>query len=332
MTQQEFEKRRQKQWQELVHELEILEGSSMPTLPTSEPRPTGNPARVPELFRKVSRDLALARHRMFDQPLTSRLNHMAIRGYQVLLATPPALGASVIIFFFRGFPQAIRREKTLFWVSLLLFVLPAALMWGLIGADISWAQALLGSSLHSIDGMYGKGEDQVSFLREEYGSNFKMFAFYIWNNVGIDFRLYGGGILFGLGTIFFLIYNGLHLGAVFAYVGEAGAPEKLWSFVAGHSSFELLGMIVVGMAGLKIGLAMLAPGRLPRGEAMAKAGKDGLPLLLGGVAMTAMAAVVEGFWSAQPIPNEVKYIVGIGFWIAHVVYFLFVGRRREVRA
>ncbi|MGE9267925.1 MAG: stage II sporulation protein M, partial [Verrucomicrobiales bacterium] len=117
-----------------------------------------------------------------------------------------------------------------------------------------------------------------------------------------------------------------HIGAATGYVHYAGDPEKFYRFVAGHSSFELLGMIVVGIAGLKLGGALLAPGRYPRGQALTRAGRAGLPLLLGGAAMTAFAAVVEGFWSAQPLPTGLKYAIGLAFWLLHLVYFLFAGR------
>ena len=51
-------------------------------------------------------------------------------------------------------------------------------------------------------------------------------------------------------------------------MNHACNPESFWSFVAGHSSFELLGMIVSGMAGMRLGLALLRPGRLPRVRAL----------------------------------------------------------------
>ena len=75
-----------------------------------------------------------------------------------------------------------------------------------------------------------------------------MFCFYIWNNVAIDFRIFAGGIAAGAGTMFFLLFNGLHIGAAAGYVNVACDPESFWSFVAGHSSFELLGMVVAGVA------------------------------------------------------------------------------------
>jgi hypothetical protein len=43
--------------------------------------------------------------------------------------------------------------------------------------------------------------------------------------------------------------------------------------------------------------------------------------------MTTLAAVVEGFWSAQGIPSEWKYLAGIFGWVLHIAYFSLAGRR-----
>ncbi|MDB4369129.1 stage II sporulation protein M, partial [bacterium] len=270
-----------------------------------------------------------AQYRMFGQQICDRLNGLAIVGYRKIHRKRGAFGEGFLHFFLRTFPAAFRREWKLFAVVSFVFLGPFFAMWWSADKEIEWVQALLGAEgMSDIEGMYGKEADSVEYLRQEHGSNFMMFAHYINNNVGIDFRIFAGGIFFGIGTLFFLIYNGLYLGAVVGYVEYAGDPELLWKFVVGHSSFELLGMLVVGMAGLKIGFALLAPGQLTRGEALTRAGRGGLPLLIGGACMTALAAVIEGFWSAQPIDTNLKYIVGIVFWILHLLYFGFVGRGR----
>jgi uncharacterized membrane protein SpoIIM required for sporulation len=85
-------------------------------------------------------------------------------------------------------------------------------------------------------------------------------------------------------------------------------------------------MVVAGMAGMRIGLGVLKPGRYPRGRAIAEAAKRALPLIAGAGLMTAFAAVVEGFWSARAFPADVKYAVGIAGWVLHVVYFMAMGR------
>jgi uncharacterized membrane protein SpoIIM required for sporulation len=175
--------------------------------------------------------------------------------------------------------------------------------------------------------MYGGKQEQLSHLRSEYGSNFMMFCFYIYNNVAIDFRIFAGGMAAGVGTIFFILFNGLHIGAAAGYANHACDPDSFWSFVVGHSSLELLGMIISGMAGMRMGLAILRPGRLPRVRALVEATKQALPLIYGAAIMTALAAVVEGFWSAQALPSSVKYTVGLTGWGLHILYFSFAGRR-----
>ena len=317
MNRQEFEQRKSDEWSNLDLRIKGLEGRG----------PAVEPEKIPGMFRRVCHDLALAQYRMYGSLICDRLNSLSIRGYRLIHRSKGGFGECSIQFVFNTFPNSLRREWKLFVVSSLVFWVPFFLMWWSASQEIAWVQAILGPEMMmQVEGMYGKDADTVEYLRGEHGANFQMFTHYIKNNVGIDFKLFAGGILYGIGTLFFLVFNGLYIGAVFGYVDYAGDPEKLLTFVAGHSSFELLGMIVVGMAGLKVGFALLAPGRLSRAQSLTQAGRYALPLLIGGALMTGLAAVVEGFWSAQAISANVKYGVGIFFWILHLVYFLFVGR------
>ncbi|MDB4387118.1 stage II sporulation protein M [Akkermansiaceae bacterium] len=318
MNRQEFENRKAADWANLELRVQGLEGKHAGV----------EPEKIPGMFRRVCHDLSLAQYRMYGSRICDRLNSLAMRSYRLIHSSKGGLGEGMIRFIFNTFPNALRREWKLFVVSSLLFWVPFFLMWWSASQEIAWVQATLGpEAMMGLEDSYGKSDEGFIEERQEPGANFLMFAHYIRNNVGIDFKLFAGGILFGVGTIFFQVFNGIYIGAAFGYVSYAGDQEKLLSFVAGHSSFELLGMIVVGMAGLKIGFSMLSPGRLSRTQALTKAGRGALPLLIGGASMTALAAVVEGFWSAQPVPYNTKYAVGVFFWVAHLAYFLFVGRR-----
>jgi uncharacterized membrane protein SpoIIM required for sporulation len=318
MTVGDFEHQNEKRWAEYERLVESLEKG----------KPNEHADQLPRRFRELCVDLSLAECRMYGARLTERLNALVIRGYEVIYRGKRGGWQTMVELVTTRFPQAVRREWKLFWLCSAVFWLPFFAMIFAAGHDIGWVQATLGAEgMASMDMMYGGKEQQAAHLRSEYGSNFMMFCFYIWNNVAIDFRIFAGGILAGLGTLFFLLFNGLHVGAAAGYVQATGDPESFWTFVAGHSSFELLGMIVAGMAGMKLGLAILKPGRLPRVRALSESTKEALPLIYGAALMTTLAAVVEGFWSAQPLPSALKYSVGAVFWILHVWYFLFAGRR-----
>jgi uncharacterized membrane protein SpoIIM required for sporulation len=283
--------------------------------------------QLPRRFREICVDLSLAESRMYGGQLTERLNALVIRGYKVIYQTRRGSWEKVIAFLSAGFPRAVRRDWRLFWLCSAVFWLPFLVMMLSARGDLVWVQSILGTEgMQAMEQMYGSHEGQITHLRETHGSNFMMFCYYINNNVAIDFRIFAGGMAAGLGTLFFLLFNGLYIGAAAGYVNHAGNPDAFWSFVAGHSSFELLGMVVAGMAGMRLGLAVLRPGRLPRVRAVAAAGREALPLICGAALLTTLAAVVEGFWSARLIDSQIKYAVGGVGWLLHIVYFLYAGR------
>ena len=161
-------------------------------------------------------------------------------------------------------------------------------------------------------------------------SQLMMFGYYIWNNVKIDFQCFAGGMLFGIGSVFFMLFNGMMIGAVAGHLTALGYIPTFWGFVAGHSSWELLGAAISGAAGLKMGWALIAPGPHARKEALKIASRTAVRLLYGAAGMTTCAAFIEAFWSSlRNLPAEVKYAVGIAFWVLFLLYFLFAGRSRE---
>jgi uncharacterized membrane protein SpoIIM required for sporulation len=104
---------------------------------------------------------------------------------------------------------------------------------------------------------------------------------------------------------------------------------NFWGFVAGHSAPELMGAVLSGAAGLRIGHALVAPGRLTRGAALRAAGRPAAVLVYGAAILTTGAAVIEAFWSSRvSIPFEVKVFFGLSLWVVMAVYLSFGGRSR----
>ena len=290
-------------------------------------------SRIPTMFREICTDLALARHRMYGMPINERLNELVIRGHKMIHRRAGGTWEMLLRFIVIDFPVSVREEWRLLIVASLSFIVPlvGVALAGFYWPDFSWIQAVLGPQMmEQLDMMYGSGDDQIANLRGEYGSNFMMFCHYIWNNIGIDFRIYAGGILACLGSLFFLVYNGIFFGAVIAYIHTACSTEAFYSFVAGHASFELIAMVIAGMAGLRIGMGLLKPGRKTRRRSLMDAGKKSLPLIVGAALMTFVAAAIEGFWSAQDMPPMVKYSVGIVLWVVCFLYLGQAGRGSKV--
>jgi uncharacterized membrane protein SpoIIM required for sporulation len=155
-----------------------------------------------------------------------------------------------------------------------------------------------------------------------------MAGFYVRNNVGIAFRCFALGIFFGLGTAYILIYNGLALGTVSGYVIAVGHGERFTSFVVSHGSFELTAIVISGAAGLVLGHSLIAPGRLPRRQALRRRGLVAVQLALGAGAMLAVAALIEAFWSPSSASPMAKYLVGGALWSIVCLYLTAAGRTK----
>ena len=163
--------------------------------------------------------------------------------------------------------------------------------------------------------------------KRDSGDAWVKFGFYIMNNIGIAFQTFASGLLLGLGSLFFLLFNGLMIGAVAGHLTQIGYGQTFWSFVIGHGAFELTAIALAGAAGLKLGWALLAPGRLPRGEALRLAAARSVRLVGGVTLLLVLAAFVEAYWSSMTLASaSVKYGVGAGLWLLVLAYLTLAGR------
>lgn len=317
MRQERFVAEHEADWRRLEALLDRLDGR----------RGEGDPASLPRACRRVSQQLALATQRGYSPALVERLHELALRSHLHLYRPRLELGPRLRALLRVEVPRAVRREWPLVLLGHLLLYGPA-LAAGLAVVDEPSRVYLFLDPLQveTFEEMYDpQGEH---FLRERAaGSDLEMFGFYIWNNVGIGFRTFASGALLGLGPVFFMATNGLHLGAVAAHLVGAGLGVPFSSFVIGHGSFELTAIVLAGAAGSRLGLGLLAPGPWPRAEALRRAAARALPVLEGAAILLVGAAVIEAFWSSSTlVPVAVKYAVGAALWLLVYGWLLLGGR------
>ncbi|HPP46100.1 MAG TPA: stage II sporulation protein M [Accumulibacter sp.] len=282
---------------------------------------------LPHRFRRLCHDLALVRDRQYSATLAEDLHRRVLAVHQRIYGAARPEGNALRRFFAGELPALVRSEWPLVVVSALLFFLP---LLGMLLSVQFWPDAvfllLSPETINDVETMYSPMAENIGRERSA-GSEWAMWAFYIANNVHIDFQTFSGGLVFGLGTIFYLLYNGLFIGAVAGHLTQIGFGVTFWGFVAGHSAFELTGAVLAGAAGLKIGQAMLAPGRRTRLAALKENSRVAVKLLYGAGTLTFLAAFIESFWSPQrELPLSIKLAVGAVFWLLTILYLLFAGR------
>lgn len=287
-------------------------------------------SELPDLYRQACHHFSLARTRGYSPQLQNRLHELILRAHQHLYGQPSqAWARRAVRFFIVGFPAALRREWRLLLLATLLLYLPAVVVGGLSYVQDDFVYSVLDAGqVASFEEMYNPARGALGREREA-DTDFMMFGHYIQNNIGIGFRTFAGGILLGLGTVLALLVNGVYFGAVAGHLTRVGYGDPFWAFVATHGALELTAITVTSVAGLKLAQALLAPGALPRAQALVGQAREAVPLVIGAVFMLLGAAFIEAFWSSSTtVPAATKYVVAAALWLTVVAYFVFMGRGR----
>ncbi len=323
MKQSLFENRHQPQWQAFAEQLKQLEQGKAKA---------SDMADFPHQYRRLCQHLALAQERGYSSYLVDPLQQLALRGHQQLYRHRSQLAANILGFVLAGFPQLVREQ----W----RFVLIASLLFFGSLAGIALLVYLFPDLIYSIvspqqvaemQGMYDPDASRLGRAAERASSeDWMMFGYYVMHNIGIAFQTFAAGLLFGLGSVFFLIFNGLIIGAVSGHLTEIGYGQTFWSFVIGHGAFELSAIALAGAAGLQLGWALIAPGHLTRGESLRLAAHKSVQMLCGVMVFLVIAAFIEAYWSSTTgIRPWVKYGVGAALWLLVAAYLSLAGRNRH---
>lgn len=317
MSPQEFLRRHDAEWTALEALL-------------ADPAALAHDGTLPGRYRRLCQHLALARVRHYPPALVDRLNHLVVNAHHQLYRSRPPLPALASRFLMHDFPALVRAHATSFWLS--AFLLYGSML--VTGLAVYFHPALVYSimpanAVHNFENMYDPARRVIGFDRDD-ASDLFMFGYYIRNNIGIGFQTFAGGIFGGLGSFFILVMNGITMGAVAGHLTGIGYTSTFWSFVAGHGAFELTAIILTGSAGLQLGYALIAPGRLSRGDALRQQARVAVQLVYGATLFLVIAAMLEAFWSSNTlIPVGIKYAVAACLWTSVALYFLVAGRARD---
>ncbi len=325
MTPIQFEQLYEHDWEELQQLLAQIHGRRY----GKEQLPV-NGERVASLYRRTCEHLALARARFYPAYLVERLEQITGDAHQVIYQHSELGLGRLIRLFTRDFPRAVRSHASFVWASAGLLLVPTLVL----GLLVYFRPELILSVVdaHTVAGyeqMYSSAAEQIGRARNA-GTDWQMFGFYIRHNVGIAFQCYAAGLFAGVGSIFFIAFNGAMAGAVGGYLTERGLATTFFSFVATHTAFELTAIVLSGAAGLRLGYSLLAPGRRTRLQSLVTAARESVVIVYGVSAMLLIAAAIEAFWSSAGwIPLSVKYGVAAVCWIAVISYLVLQGRRAD---
>jgi len=319
MTPLQFEQQHQDDWQQLSDLLSALRGGKRAE------RPQG--ASLVQLYRRTCEHLAIAQARAYPSYLTDRLQHLTAEAHQVIYQNSELGGRRLLRIFTHDFPVAVRAHARHVWIATLVMMLPALVMGLLVHAKPELILSVIDApQVNNFERMYANDAEQLGNPRGA-DTDWTMFGYYIRNNITVSFQCFASGLLAGVGSLFYLAFNGAMGGAVAGYLTLRGMGSNFYSFIVTHSAFELTAIVLSGAAGLRLGQAVLMPGRQTRTQALVRAAREAIVIVYGVIAMLVIAAAIEAFWSSQRwMPLPLKYAVAALCWLGVLLYLTRQGR------
>ncbi len=319
---------RRSRWRELEELLARAEKGGLARLSVPEVKQLG------QLYRQVTIDLSRARTAAAHPDLLRYLNNLAARAHGQVYRAPPVALRPMLAFLLTGFPRLVRRRATPLLLATLVFVGTTLASAAAVLADPSLAYSLFDPDYVQYENL--RLEKQQGESQGEYRGNFtfpvqasSLIAVAIMaNNVFVALRLFGFGALLGLPCLLMLVYNGRMLGTLEGMMLVHGYFQDFNALILTHGVLELSAICIAGGSGLLLGWALIAPGRLPRREAMQAVAPDAFGLLAGSVALLVLAGVIEAYVTPH-FSQPVRWSVAAGSAVLLAVYLGLAGRDTE---
>ncbi len=309
---------REKGWRELQILLFRLEGGRSSRVAPADL------LRLGELYRSACADLMLADAHDLPRDTVAFLHSLVGRAHNAVYKTRGFRLADWAGVVFDEVPRRLRSDPML-RVAALTF-------WGLLFLTGLLAAGRPGFAARVV------GEKQIEALETMYDRPFDGAAradrndavatgFYIRHNAGIGLSCYAWGLAFGIGSLWTLATNAIGIGSMFGHMATAPQARNFFTFVTSHGPFELTAITFAGAAGLRLGSGLIVTAGMTRLDSLRREAARSLPIAGVSVILFVLAAFLEGFVSASPLPYAAKAAIAILSTLILAFYLFALGRK-----
>jgi uncharacterized membrane protein SpoIIM required for sporulation len=255
------------------------------------------------LYRQVAADLATVREDPSAVRVAASLNQLLTRAHHTIYSAERPSGLAPLRFLRRTFPAAVRRHWPHCLAAVVIFLLGSLIGAALVAENPDVTSELLSPEMVRTIERHEMWTHSIVAIKPLASTQI------MTNNMTVAFMTFAAGVTGGIGTAYFLFFNGVLIGVIGLACARAGMSLDLWSFVAPHGVLELPAIFIAGAAGLRLAQGLLFPGFLPRRESLAFAGREALDLVLGCVPILVIAGLIEAFVSPTDLAVTLKFLL-----------------------
>jgi uncharacterized membrane protein SpoIIM required for sporulation len=221
------------------------------------------------------------------------LNQLASQAHQKIYKTKKEPKNRLISFFKTEFPLMFykhHRELLIAFLTFAFFVLAGAFS---AANEGDFVRSFLGDGYVNMTLENIENGDPMAVYKQQ--GEFNMFLGITLNNIRVALFAFGYGIMFGVGTLYIMMQNGIMLGSFQYFFYEKGLLWESARTIWIHGTIEISVIIIAGCAGLVMGNGMIFTETLPRLESFKRGVINGLKILMSTIPFFIIAGFLEGF-------------------------------------
>jgi len=279
-----------------------------------------DPDKLSDLFVQVTDDLSFARTYYGSRVVRVYLNQLTQRVFGSIYNNPVNLRGQFGKFWKTDLPFAMYSARKEMMISFILFAVSFLL--GVVSSiyDPDFAESIMGSGYIDMTEKNIAADDPMAVYKRDGALN--MFFYIAINNIRIGLMSFLSGLVFAVGALFMIVFNGVMVGVFQYFFISKGlfldSALTIWM----HGTFEISAIIIAGGAGLVLGRGVVFPGTYTRMQSLRLSARAGIRIMIGVVAMLLLAAVIESFVTRLTEMNDFLR-GGLILFMAGLVFYYF---------
>ena len=252
-----------------------------------------SPDELAALYVEVTDHLSYAQTFYPKSKTAEYLNHLAGQSHKKIYSTKRESPRRFITFFTQEFPLLFYRYQKQLLLSFLTFAVFCIIGAYSAATDKAYVRTIMGDAYVNMTLSNIENQDPMAVYKQM--NETEMFMGITINNIKVALMAFIFGIVFSIGSLYFMMQNGVMLGSFQYFFYDKGL---LWESVRTiwiHGTIEISVIIIAGSAGLVLGNGILFPGTYTRLESFKKSMKNGLKIVVSTIPFFIIAGFLEGF-------------------------------------
>lgn len=284
-------------------------------------RSNPNPEKLQRFYEDLIDDLSYANTHYKNRSIREYLNDkMANLSISLKRNKPQKTNYR---FFIDTLPIEVYRQRIPMLISFLVFLFAF-----LVGAysssvDIDFSNSILSEGYVEMTKANIESGDPMAVYKGDsmLGSALRITT----NNILVALRTFVSGVLFGIGAVLIILYNGVMVGAFQYFFFDYGVGVESMLSIWTHGTIEITAIVLSGGAGLALSRSIIAPGTYSRMNAFQAHSLSAIRIMFGLIPYFIIAGFIEGFITRMThLPDAIRALFIFANIALVVIQFIYL--------